>query len=287
MNEEDLVKLACRAAGEPVGNADGESAELEHAVAVLRGATAEPSEHRNLELMELATDEKRMLHLWHFAAAAVVFFCIGLVVLFKVGFTPPEVRPPVVAQNTAGPSNDPGRASPANSPEQVPEQVYVRPEWIKQQATNVADTQAAEGSGAPGGLGGGPNGYGESSGGGDRGGGNPESGGQFGGSPGRAFKLFYPATPPKGMKLAESELLPAVETAAGFAMQRIEYSGPGRVLVLLEAAETGDSRRAMDAAGLEGNAVSVSRDGTVVLLISNSLSESELRDIAGKLIETP
>ena len=59
MNEDDLVKLASKAADEPIGDAadSAELAELEQAMAVLRGATEEASEPRMNELAERAADQ--------------------------------------------------------------------------------------------------------------------------------------------------------------------------------------------------------------------------------------
>ncbi|MCA8911252.1 MAG: hypothetical protein KDB82_06085 [Planctomycetes bacterium] len=289
MNEDDLVKLASKAADEPIGDAadSAELAELEQAMAVLRGATEEASEPRMNELAERAADQSRLVHLWHFAAVAVVFFCIGLVVLFKMGFTPPVQTTPVADHNEPGPVENPGSISPANHEPRPEQQIYVRPKWIDEQAAEVANAPSAPdlgggpGSGSPDGVGGGT-------------GGSEGSGGSpFGNPPGSRgshpdhveFTLLYPAKAPNGMHRVSSTTLPDTETGAGFTLHRVEYAGPGKALVLLEAAETADSRKALSADGLEGNAVSVVRDGTVVLLISNTLSKSELAAIAAKLVE--
>lgn len=275
MSDEELIRNASHAAGEPLGDvSDGdELGELTHAIAVLKGATVESDPARMSELQELTADQARIVHLGHFAAAAVVFFCIGLVVLFKVGFTPPMNPIPVATANTSPLLNN----EPDDKPDPPP-QVYDRPSWITQQAVVVANTQVIEDGPPAGGIGmgGGTGGVGPSSG---SAGGSSASGARY------AFTVFKPQKAPEGMTLKKEAMIRNAATGNGFDVFRQEYEGNGRVLLVLQAAENSESVAGLNPTGLQGNAFGVIRNGTVVLLLSNSLTTDELQKIGNTLVE--
>ncbi|MEZ5992251.1 MAG: hypothetical protein R3E76_07840 [Planctomycetota bacterium] len=270
MNDENLIHNASKAAGEPLGDVtdSSELSELTNAVAVLKSSTLEHDPRRIRELEEQTADQARIVHLGHFAAAAVVFFCIGLVVLFKVGFTPPENPLPIAGENKPTPET----TVPANK-QDPPQQVYERPAWITQQATVVANTKVNEVVPSPGGIGMG----------GGTGGGGTGSAGAAGSR--YAFTVFKPAHAPPGMKLKRRTMLRGKATDTGFDLFRQEFEGNGRVLLVLQAAESPESTPALSSVGLPGNAFSFVRDGTVVLLLSNSLATSELETLAATMVE--
>jgi hypothetical protein len=300
MSEDELIKAAAKAAGEPVGDGDVDAAqlaELEHAVSVLRGATVEPDAGRRDDLDKEIGEETRIFKLYHFAAAAAVMFMIGLVVLFKVAMTPPaepirtagDNRPAVNESREQSPPpeiTDPGK--PAG-----PEPEYTRPPWIESQVEKASQDPLGFGGGVggggtkpPGGLGGPPRGDGSGGSGDPVMGGPPETplGKLRGLSTELKLELLHWAEPESDFKLSKVELIDAADSGAEFPIVRVRYQrADGRNLVIMQAAESEAARVAFDTTGLKGKVYTGARAQTRLLLISNHFTPEELATIAGDL----
>ena len=285
MNEDDLRNAATRAAGEPVagGLADPE---LEHAMQVLRAATVPADAARRAEIAKSAP----VIKLHYFAAAAVVFFCIGLVTLFKVSFTPPTPMNGVAVVNTGNVGGDESikldnhadRYTGADDPQ--PEVTHVRPQWVLDEARRVKGTRPTGGTGKVGSpTGGGSPGLGS--------GGGDASGGTSGGSAApRAtpqqklhdlarsggVSLFSLTGRPHYMDLKEVSTVEPAD-AVDLKIVRLRYASYHETtVVLLQAPDSSAARAALSPDGLAVNCTLVERDGMLLLVLSNALSPAEL-----------
>lgn len=294
MSEDDLTSAATRAAGEPVGDGDVDPealGDLAHAVDVLKGATADPDPARREDLNKAIGDRARIFKLYHFAAAAVIMFVIGLVALAHVAISPPRDLAPTVAMNRppAGQSNqapdnrestsavdEPGKQD--TQPEDSP---LARTEWIREQ---VALGEPAEGAGTSSGGGipfGGPAGA--------------SGGGHGTGAPGETmldklraldagFERYHWPGPDRGMSLRRVELVAPRKSGTAFAIVRVVYANPsGEKLVVLQAGESPRARGAFDTDGLAGNVYTALKGDTRVLLIANAHDREALSSIAAEL----
>jgi hypothetical protein len=279
MNDDDLMKAAARAAGEPV--ADGPmDPELEHAMQVLRAATVPADASRRAPFVKPAP----VIKLHYFAVAAVVFFCIGLVTLFKVSFTPPQHIEPVAVVNVPPAqqqSGSPDTTSGDTEPE--PPVVHTRPPWVISEVERVQKISAVEYSGGGGGrVGGTPPGGGGKAGSGGSDAPKPETPAErlsrlASESSGRLFRL-------KGrqhmLDLKEvSEVVPPESRDLTIISTTYASYHKSTVLVL-QAPDSPAARAALNADELTGNVYFVELDGTLLLLVSNVLTPDTLSKLA-------
>lgn len=299
MSDDDLLNAAARAAGEPVADGPADP-ELEHAMQVLRAASVPADSVRRAGIMKPSP----FIKLHYFAVAAVVFFCIGLVTLFKVSFTPPLPMNGVAvvnAPNAEGndpikPENDVDGYTGGDDPQ--PEVSHVRPQWVLDEVNRVAQTRLTGGTGKvgspAGGGGGSPAGGG---GGGPAGGGGSGTAGEGTARPdtpqARLVKLakasdwsvFSLKGRPHYMDLKQvSEVEPA--DAVDLKIVKLSYASYHQtVVVILQAPDSPAARAALSPDGLTGHCLLIERDGVLLLLLSNGLNPSELEKLEFKPVE--
>lgn len=270
--------------------------ELEHAMAVLRAASVEPDKDRRERVYQAAQGTGSILYLWPLAAGVAACFIIGLGVLIFVAIGGGTHQPQVAQTNTERPTNtEPAKTNaPANSGGQNTGSAQggglkERPEWITKQVTELSGRATGLGGVEAGGsppLGGGSNENGGSTGGSS--GGSRDIGGDEDPLESLAREvdfLLFRVTSSNQYKLDGATIIPTSETGAGFDIARVEYVRGDERLLILQAADSEDSRHALAAEGLEGAVLGVIRDGTVLLVISNTLSKDELRQLELEPVE--
>jgi hypothetical protein len=294
MNDDDLLNAAARAAGEPVADGPADP-ELEHAMQVLRAASVPADSARRAGIMKPAP----VIKLHYFAAAAVVFFCIGLVTLFKVSFTPPTPMNGVAVVNTANvggggsikPDNDAGRYTGGDDTQ--PEVTHVRPQWVLDEAKRIKGTRPTGGTGRVGSpAGGGSPGLGS-------GGGDAAGGGSGGSTAPRAtpqqklhdlarsagVSLFSLKGRQHYMDLKEVSTVEPAD-AVGLQIVRLRYASYHETtVVLLQAPDSPAARAALSPEGLAVDCILIKRDGVLLLVLSNVLPPAELAKLEFELVE--
>ena len=255
--------------------------ELKHAMDVLRAASVDPDSYRRERVYAATRGTGSILYLWPLAAGVAACFIVGLGVLIFVaiggGVHQPQIAHTNTASNIAKPANTATDAPGSSTQTTQSGNDYERPVWISKQADALGNMKV--------GLGGGSATGGGSSGGAPAGGGAGEL--PAGGSKldkVRAavdFDVFALPTNP-GVKLESATVARSEKTGAGFDIVTLKYAGAESVLVL-QAATTDESRRALSADGLELNAVTVELDGTVVLLMSDKASTERLTKLGDSL----